>query len=160
MGLNELSELLWHERRLLELLLFTLEQEELLLASGRTQWLGHVTADVESALDRIRRVELARAVEAQEVAVALGSEADAGLVGLAERSPPPWDDILRDHHRDLVDVTDRIRASTRTNRDLLAASRAALQEALTALEDGMSADLRSGAGGDDDDRLRDEVRSG
>ena len=55
MGLNELSGVLWRERQLLELLLFKLEEEQLILTSGRTQWLGHATREVESVLDQIRK---------------------------------------------------------------------------------------------------------
>ena len=39
MSLSEVSNILWRERRLLELLVFKLEEEHLVLASGRTRWL-------------------------------------------------------------------------------------------------------------------------
>src|SRR5438045_4734995 len=39
MGLAELSSILWRERDMLELLLFKLEEEQLVLAAGRTRWL-------------------------------------------------------------------------------------------------------------------------
>ena len=68
MGLNELSGVLWRERQLLELLLFKLEEEQLILSSGRTQWLGHATREVESVLDQIRTAELGRAMEADDAA--------------------------------------------------------------------------------------------
>ena len=74
MGLNELSGVLWRERQLLELLLFKLEEEQLILTSGRTQWLGHATREVESVLDQIRTAELGRAMEAEEAARQLGLE--------------------------------------------------------------------------------------
>ena len=37
MGLAELSSILWRERDMLELLLFKLEEEQLVLAAGRTR---------------------------------------------------------------------------------------------------------------------------
>ena len=43
MSLSEISNILWRERRLLELLAFKLEEEHLVLASGRTRWLSHAT---------------------------------------------------------------------------------------------------------------------
>ncbi|HUX71839.1 MAG TPA: flagellar protein FlgN, partial [Cellulomonadaceae bacterium] len=43
MGLMQLSDVLWQERHLLELLLFKLEEEQMILTSGRTRWLGHAT---------------------------------------------------------------------------------------------------------------------
>ena len=41
MGLSEASNILWRQRHLLELLLFKLEVEQTLLASGRLRWLAH-----------------------------------------------------------------------------------------------------------------------
>ena len=40
MALAELSNVLWRERELLEMLLFKLESEQLVLAAGRTHWLA------------------------------------------------------------------------------------------------------------------------
>ncbi len=39
MSFDELSAVLWRERELLETLLFKLEAEELIIASGRSRWL-------------------------------------------------------------------------------------------------------------------------
>ena len=74
MALSELSDVLWTERRLLELLLFKLEEEQLVLTSGRTRWLAHATREVETVLDEIRDAELGRSVEADAVAIELGLE--------------------------------------------------------------------------------------
>src|SRR4051812_39244560 len=43
MALTEVSNVLWRERELLEMLLFKLEEEQLLLTAGRTRWLPHAT---------------------------------------------------------------------------------------------------------------------
>ena len=40
MSMEDLSSVLWRERELLETLLFKLEIEQLVLASGRTRWLA------------------------------------------------------------------------------------------------------------------------
>ena len=40
MSLTELVNTLWRQREALELLLFKLEEERLVLASGRQRWLG------------------------------------------------------------------------------------------------------------------------
>lgn len=78
MGLNELSTVLWRERELLETLLFKLEEEELILASGRTRWIGRATREVEHVLDQIRGVELGRAVEADDAAREVGLPEEIG----------------------------------------------------------------------------------
>ena len=58
MGLADLSSILWREREMLELLLFKLEEEQLVLAGNRTRWLAHATREVEMVLDQIRRTEV------------------------------------------------------------------------------------------------------
>lgn len=152
MGLNELSEVLWQERRLLELLLFKLEEEQLLLAAGKTQWLGHATREVETVLDQIRAVELTRAIEAEAAALDLDLGTGTGLVALADAAPPPWDELLRDHHAAFVDLTNQIRTLADSNRELLATSHRATQETLMSLQDAVQTyDTRGAAanvGGD------------
>ena len=88
MSLTEVSSILWRERELLELLLFKLEEEQLLLAAGRSRWLGHATREVEMVLEEIRRAELGRAVEVEAVAAQLGLPAGISLRELAEQAPP------------------------------------------------------------------------
>lgn len=135
MGLNELSGVLWRERQLLELLLFKLEEEQLILTSGRTQWLGHATREVESVLDQIREAELGRAVEADDAAREVGIAEGSGLVALAKAAHPPWDDLLTEHHEAFVSLTDQINALAEGNRDLLATSHRAAQETLMTLQE-------------------------
>ena len=61
MSLSEVSNILWRERQLLELLVFKLEEEQLVLAAGRNRWLPHATREVETVLGEIKRIELERA---------------------------------------------------------------------------------------------------
>ena len=68
MSLTDLSSVLWRSRELLELLLFKLEEEQLLLAAGRSRWLAHATREVEVVLDQIRQTEVARAAYSQDAA--------------------------------------------------------------------------------------------
>lgn len=130
MGLNELSTVLWRQRELLESLLFKLEEEELVLASGRTRWLGRATREVEAVLDQMRTVELGRAVEADEAAREVGLVEGASLLELAKAAPSPWNDLLRSHHVALTDLTRQIDAIARSNRDVLSQAMRASQEAL------------------------------
>ncbi len=134
MTFNRLSEALWQERRLLELLLFKLEEEQLMLSAGRTRWLSHATREVESVLDEIRSAELARAVEADAAAAALGVSPSAGLTALAEAAPAPWDDLLRGHRDAFASLTAEIARLADDNRELLAMSHRAAQETLATLQ--------------------------
>ena len=47
MSLTDLASVLWRSRELLEMLLFKLEEEQLLLASNRSRWLSHATREVD-----------------------------------------------------------------------------------------------------------------
>lgn len=130
MGLNELSTALWRERELLEMLLFKLEEEELVLASGRTRWLGRATREVESVLDQIRGVELGRAIEADDAAREVGIPEGASLLEIARAATSPWNDLLRGHHVALTDITSQIDAIAHSNQEVLQQSVRATQEAL------------------------------
>jgi hypothetical protein len=133
MSLTELSSILWRERELLELLLFKLEEEQLLLAGGRTRWLGHATREVEMVLEEIRRAELGRAVEVEEVAQALGLGTGASLGELAEAAPAPWDDILREHRNAFLSATAEVTALAQGNKELLTMGFRAARETLMSL---------------------------
>lgn len=135
MGLSELSGVLWRERQLLELLLFKLEEEQLILTSGRTQWLGHATREVETVLDQIRTAELGRSVEADDVARQVGVPEGSSLRLVAQAAPAPWDDLLLEHHEAFVQLTEQIKALAEGNRDLLATSHRAAQETLMNLQE-------------------------
>lgn len=134
-ALERLSEVLWRERHLLELLLFKLEEEQLVLTAGRTRWLGHATREVESVLDEIRTAEVGRAVEVDAAAAELGLEPGASLALLAESAPTPWDEIMRAHRDAFAGLTSEISALADGNRELLAVSHRAAQETLLSLQD-------------------------
>ena len=135
MGISQLSELLWSERHLLELLLCKLEEEQLVLTSGRTRWLGHATREVEAVLDQIRHAELGRLAEVDAVAAELGLPAGSALLTLAEQAPPPWDDLLMAHRDAFVTLTADISQLADGNRELLALSHRATQETLMSLQE-------------------------
>ena len=78
-GLSDLSSILWREREMLELLLFKLEEEQLILASGRGRWLAHATREVEVVLDQIRRTEVVRAAEVEVIGAQLGLGHQVGV---------------------------------------------------------------------------------
>lgn len=117
--LAELSAVLWRERELLQVLLFKLEEEQLLLAAGRTRWLPQATREVEVVLAEVSRVELHRAVESQHVAAALGLQPEASLSELAAVVPDPWGELLDQHRKAFVELTSEVSLVAKTNRELL-----------------------------------------
>lgn len=119
MKLAELSTVLWRQRELLQLLLFKLEEEQLLLAAGRSRWLPQATREVEMVLTEISRTELSRAVHVEDVARELGLPADASLAQLAEHAPEPWNDLFAQHRRAFLEAVAEVTTVAQANRDLL-----------------------------------------
>jgi hypothetical protein len=145
MGLAEVSSILWREREMLELLLFKLEEEQLVLASGRTRWLSRTTREVDMVLEEIRRTEVLRAMEVDAVASALGLPSNASLGALAAAAPEPWRGILTSHRQAFLTLTAEIGALAETNRDLLTAGQRAAHETLLSLTDGLQTYAPDGA---------------
>lgn len=146
MGLAEASNILWRQRHLLELLLFKLDVEQSLLASGRLRWLARATHEVELVLDEIRSTELARAVAVDEVAAELGLPPGASLRDLATRVSPPWDGILSEHREAFLQLTEEIAAVARSNRDLVHHGHQAVTDVLDLVDDGIQHDDPFAAG--------------
>ena len=124
MGLSELSNLLWRERQLLDLLQFKLEEECLLLEADHARWLAHAARETELVVDEIGRAELARAVELAAVAPAYGLGSQPTLGDLAEALPSPWGalfgahrDALRLAAREVLDTADRNRGLLERGRE-------------------------------------------
>ncbi|MFN8196545.1 MAG: flagellar protein FlgN [Nocardioidaceae bacterium] len=136
--MEKLSLILWRERELLETLLFKLEEERLLLASGRTRWLMRAAQEVETVLQSIRETEILRSVAADEAAASIGLGASPSLRALADSVGEPWHTILVEHRDAFVAVTQEITALADANRELLTAGYRSARETLMTLGDSAS----------------------
>jgi hypothetical protein len=114
--LRHVSNILWRERNLLELLAFKLDSERLLARAGRTRWLGMADHEVERVLGELKAVELERGILVQELARDLGLESEPTLHALAEEAPPEWAGILADHRRALLALAREVDRSARHSR--------------------------------------------
>jgi hypothetical protein len=134
MGPEELTTLLWRERELLDLLVFKLEEEHLVLTSGKTRWLDHATREVEHVMERIRATSLERTAVASAVAASWGLAENAGLLELAEAAPAgPWQEILGEHHQALTTQVEQIRGLRDTNLQFLRAGLRSAQDTAAGL---------------------------
>ena len=104
----EISSLLRRERRLLELLADARAQQQsrALHPTARVRPPDNYVLD--GLLAELRWVELERAVLVQALASLVGLEATASLLELAGRLDPPWDEVLEEHRRGLVEVVHRV----------------------------------------------------
>lgn len=143
--MEKLTWVLWREREMLEALLFRLEIEELVMATGRTRWLANASRDVETAASALRELEIARAVAANEAAEAAGLAPDASLGALIAAAAEPWRGILSDHRDAFLSLTDEIARVAQTNRGLIVAGLRATQETLLGLDRGTATYTSAGA---------------
>ena len=133
MSLPDLAAVLWRQRELLELLVFRLECEQLLIAAGRTRFLPLATTEVEALLDELRVVELQRAGIADGVAGELGLAPGATLETLAGTTQPPWSEVLLEHRQALITLTGELSVLAEANQHLMAAGLAAVEQAFVSL---------------------------
>lgn len=134
MPLNNVSTILWRERQLLELLLFKLEEEQLLLAAGRSRWLSRAANEVETVLEEIKHAELARSMEVDAVGAELGIGPNPSLGELIDAAPSPWNTIFADHREAFVNMTQEILAVAGSNRELLHRGQRMVRDALAFVE--------------------------
>lgn len=146
MGVSEVSTILWRERELLEMLMFKLEEEQLVLASGRTRWLARTAREIEVVLTEIRRTELLRAVEVDVLARELGLPPSPSLAALAAGVDEPWAHILHEHHAAFRAATDEITSISKSNSELLSAGYRAACEALLVVDRGSDPDTYTAHG--------------
>lgn len=134
MGANELSMQLWRERELLEMLLFKLDEQQLLLAAGRSHWIQFAAREIDQVLDHLRTAGLARAVEVAGVAAEWGAAEDATIKELIARAPEgAWGEVLADHMRALVRLTAEVEQMRDSTAEQLSGVLRATQETIAAL---------------------------
>src|ERR1700710_3058878 len=90
MGFSEISTLLWREREALQLLLFKLVEEQLIVSAGRTRWLAQANEEIGSARRQLRATEVLRAAETDAISEELGLATGATLAQLEAAAPEPW----------------------------------------------------------------------
>ena len=145
--MDKLSQILWRERDLLDTLLYRLEQEQLLLASGRSRWLMRAAQEVNDVLETIRETEILRSMAADEAAATLGLESNPSLRALAEAVDEPWHSILMDHHDAFTLATREIVSLADANRELITVAYRSARETLLSLG-GSSSEGQQGYGAD------------
>jgi hypothetical protein len=136
MGLSEVSNILWRERQLLQLLLFKLETEQLLLSNGRPRFLADATREVEMVINELKEAELLRAVSVDALAAEMGLGPSPSLRELVAAVPAPWDHIFEEHRKAFLADTQEIFVVAQVNRDLLSHGQKATREALDWLTQG------------------------
>lgn len=135
MSLNSLTALLWRERELLDLLEFKMEEQQLLLFAGRSQWINHAAREIETVLEKVRTLSLARAVESSAVATAQNLDANATLAEIIVTvKDPAWREVMEGHLTALRGSAARLAALRDSSVVALRGAQRATQETLAALD--------------------------
>jgi FlgN protein len=132
MALQAFSDVLFQERRLLELLLFKLDEERLILEAGQTRWLALASREIETVLDELNKVELARSVAFAELATELGLDDTANLATLTAAVPSPWESVFADHHQGMKTLMTEVVEAAQTSQTLLREGYETILQALDA----------------------------
>jgi FlgN protein len=132
MSLQSFSDVLFQERRVLELLLFKLETERMLLASGAERWLAPASREVDVAADELNKVELARSVTMAQAAPELGLGPDATLADVVAAVPAPWALVFAEHQRELRSLMREVLAASESSAHLLREGYDSIRSALEA----------------------------
>lgn len=130
MGFSEISTLLWREREALQLLLFKLVEEQLIVSAGQTRWLAQANDEVEAALLQLHGTDVLRAAEVDAVAEDLGLAEAPSLADLEANAPEPWATMFGEHRQALLLLVEELGRTAGENRALLSAGARAVRETL------------------------------
>jgi len=133
---NLLSSQLERECGLMELLLFKLQQEHLMLAAGQDRWLHHATAEVNLVMEELHQATATRTATAISLARDAGLPANATLGQLsqsASSTSPEWAGMLEGQREHLRDLLTEIEQVGRINREILASRLSVTRDALAML---------------------------
>jgi hypothetical protein len=134
MGAQELSTLLWRERELLEILMFKLEEEKLLLTAGKTRWLPFATREVEQVIERLRENGIERAMELAALGQEWGTGDDPSLRAVIAAAPTEaWRDNFTGHLIALSELASSIAELRDANVQYLRAAARVTQETLATM---------------------------
>lgn len=130
MDFERLSALLWRERELLNLLLFKAEEKQFIIVTNKSRWLPLIAREIEAVLQELRVLEVERAAQTEVIAAELGLDVNPSLRQIAQSAPAPWQDLLNEHHTNLLTIVTEIRTLSETNRGLLENGLSALNDSL------------------------------
>lgn len=132
---QQLTDLLWHERTLVEALLYKLVCARLLLAADERRFVPVALGEIEHAVGLLQGAERSRQAMVRAVAEELGlPQGTLSLHDLARRAPAPFDTVLDEHREAFLRLTEAIEGETSTNRRLASTALGHIQTTLTAFQ--------------------------
>ncbi len=134
MTAHDLSMHLMRERDLLELMLFKLETQQTLLATGRTRWVGHTAGEIERVAEAMKAAALERDTFVTAVAAEWGAADVTTLSALVDAAPTDgWREVLQAHQAAMIALADEIGELKEVNEMRLRTALRVTQETIAGL---------------------------
>lgn len=134
MTAHDLSMHLMRERDLLELMLFKLETQQTLLATGRTRWVGHTAGEIERVAEAMKAAALERDTFVTAVAAEWGAPEVTTLGALVGAAPTDgWREVLQGHQTAMVALAEEIGEMKEVNELRLRTALRVTQETIAGL---------------------------
>ncbi|WP_217184103.1 flagellar export chaperone FlgN [Streptomyces sp. AC495_CC817] len=134
MAAHDLSMQLLRERELLELLLFKLDEQQMLLATGRSRWIRHAVNETERVLAAMPTAALTRDTLVVAVADEWGVPEATTLRELVEAAPTEaWREVLSGHLDTMTALAAEIDEMKQVNEQRLRTAIRVTQETLAGL---------------------------
>ena len=134
MSAHELSMHLMREREMLELLLFKLDVQQMLLATGRTRWIPQIVSEIERVLAAIPVTALTRDTLVVAVADEWGVPDATTLRELIDAAPScAWREVLSGHLEAMLGLAAEIGELKKLNEQRLRTALRVTQETIAGL---------------------------
>lgn len=133
-----LSHHLWNLRERLELLVYSLNAQQLFLASGRVQFLERAAAEVSDAAELVAEMDAVVRQAAELLAGETNAPAGASLAELAQGCDDPWRTVLSEHRLELARLRSEVEQMVRLNKEVMRRATAGGPNAYSASGEGVS----------------------
>ena len=134
MAAHDLSMHLLRERELLETLLFKLDEQQMLLATGRNRWIRHASTEIERVLAAMPTVALSRDALVVAVADEWGAPEATTLRQLIAAAPSDgWREVLEGHLSAMTALAEEIEQMKQLNEQRLRTAIRVTQETIAGL---------------------------
>lgn len=134
MSAHDLSMQLMRERDLLEVLLFKLDVQQMLLATGRNRWIHHAANEIERVLAAMPSVAVSRDALVVAVADEWGVPEATTLRELIEAAPTDaWREVLTGHLTAMTTLAEEIGQMKQVNEQRLRTAIRVTQETIAGL---------------------------
>ena len=118
-ALEQLADVLWGQRHLVEYLLFKMITAKLLLGAGERRFMARSMEEIDRVVARLSEVEVRRAAALEPVARAWDvAPDDLTLARLSTDAPQPMATVFGDLHRAFLSLTSEIEQTAEDNRRL------------------------------------------